>query len=264
MLQARENEDRPMTGIILMLFAFFFFSCIDVSAKWLGLLGLPAMQLAFMRYAGHSVISVMLIFRGGSDLSRFGTDHWFLVVFRGFLLMFSTILNFIAVQYLPLTITSTILFSAPVMICALSWPLLGEKVGLWRWSAITLGFVGILIAIRPVGESFHWAALLSVGGAFSFALYSIITRKLSGVVASDTMQFYSGLVGTIVLLPFAIAAWQNPTTEFQWVIMIMLGFFGWLGHELLTRAHGFCACKHPVSLWLHFHILLDHLERVCL
>jgi len=222
-----------------MLFAFFVFSLIDVNAKWLALLGLPALQLSFMRYVGHFIISILLISRGGSDFSRFGTDHWFLVIARGFLLMVSTILNFIAVQYLPLTLTSTILFSAPIMICALSWPLLGERVGIWRWSAIMIGFCGILIAIRPFDESFHWAVFLSLSGAFCFALYSLLTRKLSGIVASDTMQFYSGFIGTAILLPFAIFVWESPETTFQWMQMICLGVFGWLGHEFLTRAHGF-------------------------
>lgn len=238
-LAARANEDKPVAGIVLMLFAFFVFSLIDVNAKWLAVLGLPALQLSFMRYIGHFVISTLMIFKGGADLSRFGTDHWFLVLTRGFLLMVSTILNFIAVQYLPLTLTSTILFSAPIMICALSWPLLGERVGIWRWSAIMIGFCGILIAIRPFDEAFHWAVLLSLSGAFCFALYSLLTRKLSGIVASDTMQFYSGFVGTAILLPFAIVLWESPETSFQWVQMICLGVFGWAGHELLTRAHGF-------------------------
>ena len=238
-LAAKANEDRPTAGILLMLCAFFVFSLIDVNAKWLAFLGLPALQLSFMRYVGHFVISTFLIFKGGADLSRFGTDHWFLVISRGFLLMVSTILNFIAVQYLPLTLTSTILFSAPIMICALSWPLLGERVGIWRWSAIMVGFCGILLAIRPFDESFHWAVFLSLAGAFCFALYSLLTRKLSGVVASDTMQFYSGFVGTFLLLPFAVYLWESPETAFQWGQMVFLGVFGWLGHELLTRAHGF-------------------------
>lgn len=238
-LTARANEDKPVAGIVLMLFAFFVFSLIDVNAKWLAVLGLPALQLSFMRYIGHFVISTLMIFKGGADLSRFGTDHWFLVLSRGFLLMVSTILNFVAVQYLPLTLTSTILFSAPIMICALSWPLLGERVGIWRWSAIMIGFCGILIAIRPFDETFHWAVFLSLSGAFCFALYSLLTRKLSGIVASDTMQFYSGLVGTAILLPFAVVLWESPETSFQWAQMICLGVFGWAGHELLTRAHGF-------------------------
>ena len=69
-----------------------------------------------------------------------------------------------------------------------------------------LGFVGILIAIRPFDESFHWAVFLSLAGAGCFALYSILTRKLSGIVAIDTMQFYAGLVGTVILLPFAVVS----------------------------------------------------------
>ncbi|MDJ0612810.1 MAG: DMT family transporter [Rhizobiaceae bacterium] len=242
-LVARANEDRPLYGIILMLFAYFAFSLIDVNAKWLAFIGLPALQLAFMRYAGHFVVSSMLILRGGMELSRFGTERLSLVILRGVLLMLSTVFNFIAVQYLPLTLTSTMLFSAPIMICALSWPLLGERVGIWRWSAIMIGFCGILIAIRPFDESFHWAVLLSLGGAFCFALYSILTRKLSGIVASDTMQFYSGAIGTFVLLPVAFAVWESPETSFLWVQMICLGLFGWLGHEFLTRAHGFASAS---------------------
>ena len=242
-LSARANEDRPLVGIVLMLFAFFAFSLIDVNAKWLAFIGLPALQLAFMRYAGHFVISSLLIVRGGLEISRFGTDHLMLVLIRGVLLMLSTVFNFIAVQYLSLTLTSTILFSAPIMICALSWPLLGERVGIWRWSAIMIGFCGILIAIRPFDESFHWAVILSLGGALCFALYSILTRKLSGIVASDTMQFYSGAVGTFLLLPVAVSLWQNPDTGLQWGQMILLGVFGWIGHEFLTRAHGFATAS---------------------
>lgn len=247
-LAAKANEDKPLAGIVLMLFAFFMFSLIDVNAKWLALLGLPALQLSFMRYIGHFVISTVMIFRGGAELSRFGTDHWFLVLLRGFLLMMSTVMNFIAVQYLPLTLTSTILFSAPIMICALSWPLLGERVGIWRWLAIMIGFCGILVAIRPFDESFHWAVMLSLIGAFCFALYSLLTRKLSGVVASDTMQFYSGLVGSAMLFPIAFVLWENPETPVQWIQMIALGIFGWLGHELLTRAHGYA----PASMLTPF------------
>lgn len=240
---AKANEDRPLFGIILMLFAFFAFSLIDVNAKWLAFIGLPALQLAFMRYAGHFVISTLLIVRGGMELSRFGTDKLLPVIVRGVLLMLSTVLNFIAVQYLSLTLTSTILFSAPIMICALSWPLLGERVGIWRWSAIMIGFCGILIAIRPFDESFHWAVFLSLGGALCFALYSILTRRLAGIVASDTMQFYSGAVGTFVLLPVAIGVWESPATSVQWTQMVLLGVFGWLGHEFLTRAHGFASAS---------------------
>jgi drug/metabolite transporter (DMT)-like permease len=179
-----------------------------------------------------------------------------LVIVRGALLMAATVLNFIAVRYLPLTLTSTILFSSPIIICALSWPLLGERVGIWRWSAIVMGFCGILVAVRPFNESFHWAVFLSLGAASCFAMYSILTRKLSGIVATDTMQFYAGLVGTLVLAPFAFAEWQNPAGGLDWFLMVMLGVFGWLGHQFLTRSLGYAPASTVTPLSYSFILYL--------
>lgn len=255
-IAARANEDRPMLGIGLMLAAYLVFSCIDTSAKWLALASIPALQLAFMRYVGAFLISLFLIGRGGIHPARFASKHLFLVIVRGALLMSATVLNFIAVRYLPLTLTSTILFSAPIIVCALSWPLLGERVGIWRWSAIFLGFCGILVAVRPFNESFHWAVFLSLGAASCFSMYSILTRKLSGIVATDTLQFYSGLVGTLVLAPFAFAEWQNPLGGLDWFLMVMLGVFGWLGHQFLTLALGYAPASTVTPLSYSFILYL--------
>ena len=266
-LVAKAIEDKPAMGIALMLLTYLCFSFIDTSAKWLALAGLSAFQLSFMRYFGHFAISLGRIAKGGISRDRFATSHFWLVMLRGGLLAASTVLNFIALQYIPLTLTSTILFSSPIIICALSGPMLGEKVGIWRWTAIGIGFIGILIAIRPFDETFHWAILLSLFNAFAFALYSILTRKLAGIVASDTMQFYSGLIGTLALAPLAAYSWQNPTNLLDWVIMCMMGFFGWAGHELLTRAHGYASATTLtpygysfilyLTVWSYF--LFDHL-----
>lgn len=266
-IAARAREDRPMLGIGFMLVAYLAFSCIDTSVKWLAIAGIPALQLSFMRYAGAFAISLILIARGGIHPARFASRHLGLVILRGALLMGSTVLNFIAVRYLPLTLTATILFSAPIIICALSWPLLGERVGIWRWSAIMVGFAGILVAIRPFNETFHWAVFLSLSSASCFALYTIITRRLSGIVATDTMQFYAGLVGTLTLAPFAFTEWQNPAGGLDWTLMVMLGFFGWLGHQLMTLALGYAppSTITPLSysfiiyLTIWSFLLFDHL-----
>ena len=242
-IAAAANQDRAMAGITMMLLAYLLFSGIDTSAKWLALGGLPVLQLSFMRYFGHFAISLILVGRADFSFRGFGSANLGLVVLRGALLMGATVLNFIAIRHLPLTLTSTILFSAPIIVCILSGPMLGERVGLWRWTAIMLGFTGILIAIRPFGESFHWAAFLSLAGACCFALYSVLTRKLSGIVAIDTMQFYAGLVGTVVLAPFAFAEWQDPDTPLGWFLLFNLGVLGWGGHQLLTRAHGFATAS---------------------
>lgn len=233
---SRALEDKPFVGILLILIANLMFACIDTGSKWLGVLGLGALQLSFMRYFGHFVISLGLFAASDFDFRQLRCKRIWLVVLRGALLTASTVFNFASLRYLPLTLTSTILFSAPIMICVLSWPLLREPVGMIRWSAVAIGFAGVAIAIRPFDDDFHVAVLLSLSAAFCFALYSILTRKLAGTVAPDTMQFYTGLVGTFALVPFAIAEWQNPATGFQWGVLIGLGILGWVGHQFLTNA----------------------------
>jgi drug/metabolite transporter (DMT)-like permease len=235
----KANEDRARWGIGLMLCAYLFFSCIDTGVKWLGLFGFPALQLAFMRYIGHFVISLGRILNNGLSIQHFYTPRPGLVMLRGVLILLGTLANFFSLKYLPLTLTSTILFSAPILVCLFSGPVLGERVGKWRWSAIVLGFIGILVAIRPFDDGFHPAALLSLFGALCFSGYLLITRLLAGVVAADSMQFYVGAIGSFVLLPFAIADWQAPTTTVQWFVLISLGCSAWVGHEMLTRAHGY-------------------------
>ena len=228
-----------MPGILLMCLAYLLFAMLDSSAKWLVLAGLSVLQVSLVRYAGHFLISTVLICRGGLSLSRFRTPMMPLVVLRGVLLMLTTVLNFMALRYLPLTLTSTIMFSAPIIVCALSGVFLGERVGVWRWSAIVAGFLGILIAIRPFDAEFHPAVLLSLSNVTLFAFYTLLTRKLAGVVAIQTQQFYAGLVGTLVLLPFGVWSWQIPESSQEWLILLLTPLFGWLGHECITRAHGF-------------------------
>lgn len=240
----------------MVLSAWLLFSFIDTSAKWLVLAGLPAIQLAFMRYAGHFALSLATILAGGASWQRFGTDRLGLVVLRAALLISSTCLNFYILRFLPLTVTSAIMFSAPLIVTGLAVPLLGERVGVWRMAAILVGFVGVLIVIRPFDESFHWAMLLALWNAFALGLYSVLTRKLSGIVASETMQFYSGALGTLVLFPFAVWAWQAPASTLDWALLVGLGVWGWAGHELLTRAHGFAGSNALMPFTYSFLIYL--------
>lgn len=231
------RADRAMYGIGLVLLAYGMFSTVDASVKWLVVFGYPALQLGFMRYIGHFVISTAQVLRSKRMRETLRTQHMMLVVLRGSLILGATVANFIALKYIPLTLTSTIFFSVPIIVCLLSGTMLGESVGKWRWMAILLGFCGILIAIRPFDAGFHWAALLSLAGVTSFAFYLLMTRHLAGVIASSTLQFYAGLVGTVVMLPFAIYYWQWPQTLAQWILLIGLGILAWAGHEILTRAY---------------------------
>ncbi|WP_299031546.1 DMT family transporter [uncultured Sulfitobacter sp.] len=236
---AGSNADLPRLGILMMLAAWLFFSVVDTGAKWLAVAGIPAFQLAFMRYASHFIISIAVIAKGGIEAERFKTDHLWQVFSRALLLVSATLSNFYALQFLPLTVVSAIMFSSPVIVCFLSISVLREQVGPWRWGAILLGFIGVLIVVRPFGTAFHPAMLLIIYNATALALYSIMTRKLSGIVAVDTMQFYMGMVGTLILLPFAIWSWVQPETTWAMIVLIGLGVMGWAGHQLLTNAHRF-------------------------
>lgn len=253
---AQAIEDRPQLGILMMLVAWYFFAMVDVSAKWLALAGFPAFQLVFMRYAGHLVISVGMIAKDGMTLDRFRTDHIWLVLSRALLLISATLGNFYALSYLPLTIISAIMFSSPIIVCFLSMTILKEKIGPWRWGAIVLGFAGVLIVIRPFGETFHPAMILPLYNATALALYSLMTRKLAGIVATETQQLYLGALGTMLTLPFALWFWIPPQSLLDTVLLIGLGVLGWGGHQLLTNAHRFAPANTLMPYTYSFMIYI--------
>jgi len=230
-------EDRTLRAILLMLGALLAFTGIDTCAKWLVQHGVPATQVAFVRYAVHFLIVLGIGFATGARV--WVTENLGAVSLRAVTLLASTLLNFMAVFYLPLTMTSALMFSAPLWICLLSIPILGEQVGPRRWAALLMGFAGILIVARPWGGDLHWAVLLSLGAALAGALYAILTRRLAGRDGIHTQQFYVGLVSTLGVAPFALAAWTWPQGAGNWLALALIGGFGWIGHQLLTLAHRF-------------------------
>ena len=245
---AGPREDDAPRGIALMLLAYALFSLTDTSVKWLSLAGLPALQLAFMRFGVHLALSTGPMM--GRDHSGWTAPRaQALAMFgRGALLMVSTVGNFVALHYLDLTVVAAIMFSSPIILSALSVPLLGERVGPWRWSAIGVGFVGVLIVVRPWEADFHWAALASLTAATALALFSVMTRRMAGVAAPRTMQLYAGVVGTVVLLPAALWVWEMPSTPLDWGLMFAIGFFAWSGHHFFGIAHGYA----PASVLMPF------------
>ena len=254
---AKSMADLPRFGIILMVGAWLMFSWVDTGAKWLAVAGLPAFQLAFMRYAGHFVISIGVIAKDGLKVERFQTVHVWQVISRALLLVSATLSNFYALQFLPLTVVSAIMFSSPVVVCFLSVSVLREQVQPWRWGVIILGFIGVLIVVRPFGTAFHPAMLMIIYNAIALALYSIMTRRLSGVVAVETMQFYMGLVGTLLLLPFAIWTWTQPESVWGMIVLISLGVLGWAGHQLLTNAHRFGTANQLMPFTYSFLLFVE-------
>lgn len=232
----KPKEDRRLLGIGLILVAYLCFTGIDTSAKWLVISGVPSLEAVFARYAVHMLI-VVAWFVPTYGPSVFETNAKWLEVARAMVLLASTVLNFFAVKYLPLTVTGSIVFAMPLVLAALSVPLLGERVGWRRWVAIIVGFAGVLVIIRPGTTSFHPAMLLSVGAVICYALYNITNRKLAGVDSAYTQQIYSGILAVLVISPFAFSSWIWPHDLAGWMAFFAMGVFGALGHLLVSLAH---------------------------
>lgn len=228
-------EERRNFGIGLLLFAQLFFATLDTSAKYLSTIGLPFAEIVFVRYAVHVALGIALFLPIQRDLFR--SNNWHLELLRGLCLLGTTAANFMAMQYLPLTVTGALLFTMPLMVTALSGPLLGETVGWRRWAAVGVGFIGILIIVRPGTEAFHPASILCLFGALAAAFYSIITRKLAGVDSAATQQVYSGIISMVCIAPFAFQGWVWPASGPGWFAFFAAGVAGIIAHQLNTIAH---------------------------
>jgi drug/metabolite transporter (DMT)-like permease len=231
-------ESRANLGILLVLASQLVLLLLDISAKWLSIEGMPTSEIVFVRYGMH-VALLLLLFLPVTGLRLFVSNNWKLELLRGVCLLGTTGLNFLAMRYLPLTVTSALMFTSPLMVCALSGPLLGDSVGWRRWLAICVGFAGILIIVRPGSEAFQPAALLSLGCAVFLALFSILTRKLAGVDTAQTQQFYAGATPIVLLLPVAFNDWVWPSMPISWIAFFIMGAAGLAGHFLNSVAHRF-------------------------
>jgi len=230
-------EERRNLGIGILLFAQLFFATLDTSAKYLSSVGIPLGEIVFIRYAVHVALALALFLPVQRNL--FVTRNWRLEVLRGLCLLGVTAANFLAQRFLPLTVTGALMFTMPLMVTALSGPLLGEKIGWRRWAAVAAGFVGILVIVRPGTDAFHPASLICLAGALSAAFYSIITRKLAGIDSAATQQVYSGIISLACVTPFAFGGWVWPTTGGSWFAFLAIGVAGMIAHQLNTIAHRF-------------------------
>ncbi|MET3896697.1 drug/metabolite transporter (DMT)-like permease [Devosia sp. UYZn731] len=231
-------EERHNTGIGILLASQLILIFLDTSAKWMSTQGIPTGEIIFIRYAVHVALILVFVW----PLRRtalFHTANWKLEVLRGVCLLGTTAGNFLAMRFLPLTVTGALIFTSPLMVCAMSGPLLGETIGWRRWLAIGVGFIGILIIVRPGTEAFQPASLLGLGAAFFVALFSIVTRKLAGVDTAMTQQFYAGAVALVLVTPFAFTGWTWPSNTITWLAFFGAGTVGMVGHILISVAHRF-------------------------
>lgn len=217
-----------------MVAAFLLFTFLDTAAKLLAE-EMNSLQIVWARFIGHAVL-VVVVLMPSKGTRVFASSNLRLQIIRSIFLFISTIFNFFALRYLQLATTSSIMFTVPLLVAALSVPLLGEHVGWRRWTAIAVGFAGVLIIVRPGGAELHWAVGLSLCNVVAVALYQITTRKLAARDHSDTTSLYSPMVGAIILLPLLPYVWEAPSGPLAWLLLCSMGVFGGIGHWLLIIA----------------------------
>lgn len=233
--ETAETRHQRLIAIALICGAFACFSGLDATAKWLSP-RIGVIETTWVRYVS-SFFFVSLVLNPWSHPTLAITRRPWLQAIRSTLLLASTMLNFLALQYLQLTQTMTIMFLQPLLVALISGPLLGEWVGPRRLAAIGVGFIGVLLITRPGAGGIHWAAIYSFIGVGAYAGYSLITRSLAGQDSSETTMFYSAAAGVIVLTPIVMVTWNVTPDGWTLLMMALIGFWGALGHWLLILAH---------------------------
>src|SRR3546814_485918 len=151
-------------------------------------------------------------------------------IVRSLLMFLSTVCFFTALRWIGVPTATAINFTGPLIVTALAAPMLGEAVGPRRWAAVAVGFAGAMIIIRPGGAETHWAMLLVLGTATSYALYQIMTRKTSTADTPETSITYIAIVGAVLsslVVPFA---WLTPHPALPVGLFCLLGLIGGLRH----------------------------------
>jgi drug/metabolite transporter (DMT)-like permease len=238
LLQADSARNR-LVGIGIVSTTYLLFTLLDGSAKWL--VGtMPVIMVVWLRFVMHAIIAGALFFPlRGMALVR--TSHWRWHALRAAMFIVMTGLNFWALQYLQLTVTTAIQFTVPIIIALVSALLLGEKVGTARWIAILAGFAGVLVIIRPGSTEFHPAMLASVANTVLYAIFMLLTRRLAAYDSPETIQYLPAVGAAVALTPFAIASWEWPDTGVEWTVACLLGVLGGTGHYLLAVAHRYAS-----------------------
>jgi drug/metabolite transporter (DMT)-like permease len=229
-----QSTGNPVLGMAAMVAAMSLIPVMDGLAKLLTAT-YPVLEIVWARYFFHFMLLLPLV------LWRYGRRTFVLKrpglqIFRGGLLMISTACFFGAISDLPLADALAIVFVYPFIVTALSPLLLGDQVGVWRWSAVFVGFIGTLLIIRPGFQVLSPAMLLALAAGSVFAIYVIVTRKMAGSDPPLVTLLMTGFVGTIVMTLALPLVWVAPSPG-DLAIMISLGVLAAIGHYGIILAH---------------------------
>ncbi|WAT18767.1 DMT family transporter [Aurantiacibacter sp. MUD11] len=229
------NTDRPLLALLMRLAGIAGFALMAALIKLASDTGVHLAELLFWRQLVSLPILVgWAMLTGG--LMQLATTRPKAHGVRAAYGIVGMVLNFGGVILLPLAEATTLSFTAPMFAVLLSIVLLREKVGVWRWSAVAAGFIGILVIAQPGGGHLPlFGAAVALGGAFMIALIAIQIRDLSSTEAPMVIVFWFSVASVIVTLPFMLWV-HEPLSAHQWLLLLGIGLSGTWGQVLVTMA----------------------------
>jgi drug/metabolite transporter (DMT)-like permease len=226
---------KPLLAFVLMGTAILCFSLVDATAKWLTG-GYDPWQIVFVSRLIPLLLSLFLAHRETGNAFNFYTRFPKQQILRAALSIPMVWCFFTGLKSLPLVEAITIAFVAPLFITMLSRPILGEVIGRRRWSAVAVGFLGVLVALRPGFGGLGTGPILIIISAFSYALSMVLLRRFSGQEPTHNIFFY-GSIGSFVVAGFNSAPiWIDPDPT-DWGLLLLVGLWGVLGGYAVIRAY---------------------------
>ena len=224
-------------GIACALAGLFGMSVMDACAKLLGE-GYAISQIILFRNGVGALAVLLFVLAKDGGVQRLRAHRIGLLTLRTIFGLGAGFLFFTGLRYLPLADAFAIAFTAPLFITALSVPLLGEQVGVRRWGAVIVGFIGVLIVIQPGTSSFRIEALLPLGAALCYALTMLVSRRLTWELSTSAILFWPSLGAALAALILMPSEWQTPSPTDLGVFLFM-GLIGTLGMSLIVQGYRF-------------------------
>jgi drug/metabolite transporter (DMT)-like permease len=218
-----------------MCVAACFFPVLNASVKYLGR-HYPITEVFWFRYSGHSLICLAL-FLPRHGLGLFATTRPGIHALRAVLLFSASAFFFLGIMTIDLSTATAVAFAGPIFVTAFSVPLLRERVGPRRWTAVLVGFLGALVIIRPGTAVMQWGAVLVLMDTVAYGLYQVLSRKVGSLDPAYTSITFAGLGGFLLsslLLPFF--PFKLPESLLDAAIFALIGLLGLLGHYFVIKA----------------------------
>lgn len=229
-----ESRDNIAAGIALVLASVALLSALDAAAKYVAE-RYPLPQVVFLRSV-FGVIPVLAVVAVQRQWAQLRTRRLWEHAMRGVLSLVAMALFFGSLQLLTLPDATALFFIAPLLMTALSVPLLKERVGIRRWCAVAVGLAGVLIIVRPGSGVFGWAALLPMASALAYSLIVIFTRWVGRTESAPAMALWYAAVPIVVSGAALPWFWVPPEPE-HWPVFLATGLLGGSGILLMSFAY---------------------------